>query len=88
MIFLSPLLGRSSITLSSPPGGGGWGRLDGPILLVPQLAESRTGQEQDQEPRSPGGAHPAHASPGLSCASRACRDMVGQESPDNTWQSF
>lgn len=38
-------------------------------------------------PRNPG-AHLAQASPGLSCASRACKDEEGPESPDNSWQSF
>lgn len=39
-------------------------------------------------PRDPGGAHPAQAPPGLRCASRACRDMVRQESLEDTGQSF
>lgn len=39
-------------------------------------------------PRDPEGAHLAQASPELSCASRAYRDVAGQGSPDDTWQSF
>lgn len=56
-------------------------------LSVPAIVSGSAGT-QGIWPRDPGGAHPAQAPPGLRCATRACRNMVRQESPDDTWQSF